>query len=63
MKIFSMGVILNKRRRTSLHRGSVYGHAYIWHDRVHGHHKLFHDYFGENPVYSSKLFRLRFQMS
>ena len=28
--------ILNKQRRTSLHRGSVYGHAYIWRDRVHG---------------------------
>ena len=55
--------ILNKQRRTSLHRGSVYGHAYIWRDRVHGHHKLFHDYFGENPVYSPKLFRRRFRMN
>ena len=55
--------ILNKQRRTSLHRGSVYGHAYIWRDRVHGHHKLFHDYFGENPMYSPKLFRRRFRMN
>ncbi|KAF3444889.1 hypothetical protein FNV43_RR14582 [Rhamnella rubrinervis] len=50
--ISTVGELLNKRRRTSPHYGSVYGHAYIWRDRVHGHHKLFHDYFGENPVYS-----------
>ena len=30
MTISAMGEILNKRRRTSLHRGSVYGHAYIY---------------------------------
>ena len=56
-------MLFNKRRRTTLHCGSVYGHAYIWRDSVHGHQKLFNDYFGENPMYSSNLFRRRFQMS
>ena len=60
MTIFVVGEIINKRRRTSLHHGSIYGHANIWIDRVHGYHKLFHDYFGENLVYSPKLFRMRF---
>ncbi|XP_031261670.1 uncharacterized protein LOC116119875 [Pistacia vera] len=63
LTISAIGELLNKRRRTSPHRGSVYGHAYIWRDRVHGHHKLFHEYFGENPVYSPNLFRRRFRMS
>ena len=60
MTIASIEELVNKKRGTTLHRGSIQGHAYIWQDRVHGHHKLFHDYFGENPVYSPVLFRKRF---
>ena len=63
MTIASIEELVNRKRGTTLHCGSIQGHAYIWRDRVHGHHKLFHDYFGENPVYSPVLFRRRFRMN
>ena len=63
MTIAYIEELVNKKRRTMLHRDSIQGHAYIWRDRVHGYHKLFHDYFGENPIYSPVLFQRRFRMN
>ncbi|XP_055960821.1 uncharacterized protein LOC126670604 [Mercurialis annua] len=63
LTISTIGELLNKKRKISLHRGSVFGRTFIRRNRVHGHHKLFHDYFGEDPVYSSTLFRRRFRMN
>lgn len=59
--ISTIGESVNKR--TSLYRRSVYSRTCIWRNRVHGHYKLYHDYFGENPVYSPSLFQRRFRMS
>ncbi|KAI3827348.1 hypothetical protein L1987_01421 [Smallanthus sonchifolius] len=36
---------------------------FIRRDHIEGHERLFRDYFAENPVYTPKLFRRRFQMS
>ncbi|XP_050238053.1 uncharacterized protein LOC126687536 [Mercurialis annua] len=54
---------INRNRRASLYRMSVYGRSYIWRNRVHCHYKIYHDYFGENLVYSPSLLRRRFRMS
>ncbi|XP_050212628.1 uncharacterized protein LOC126664324 [Mercurialis annua] len=60
--VSTIGESLNKKRRTLYHR-SIYSRTYIWRNRIHGHFKLYHDYFGENPVYSPSAFRRRFRMS
>ncbi|RWR75069.1 putative nuclease HARBI1 [Cinnamomum micranthum f. kanehirae] len=52
----------NLRRRTRVHRGSIQGHAVIHRGRISGHHRLYNDYFSENPVYTPSQFRRRFRM-
>lgn len=47
-----------KRRR----RGSVHGHRVIDRRREEYHHKLYEDYFAENPIYTLSQFRRRFRM-
>ncbi|XP_020242692.1 uncharacterized protein LOC109820907 [Asparagus officinalis] len=49
-------------RSASRRLGSVRGHAVIQCDRVQGHNRLYRDYFAEEPVFGSQLFRRRFQM-
>lgn len=63
MTLASTEDMVNKRRRTSFHRGSIQGRAYIVCDRVHEHLKLLHDYFRENPIYFQNVFRRRFRMN
>ncbi|KAM0055725.1 hypothetical protein Hdeb2414_s0006g00209541 [Helianthus debilis subsp. tardiflorus] len=36
---------------------------FIRRNYIQGHERLYRDYFAENPVYPSNLFRLRFRMS
>ncbi|KAF5794373.1 putative harbinger transposase-derived protein [Helianthus annuus] len=36
---------------------------FIRRNHIQGHERLYRDYFAENPVYPSNLFRLRFRMS
>ncbi|RWR96832.1 transposon protein, putative, Pong sub-class [Cinnamomum micranthum f. kanehirae] len=45
-----------------VHRGSIQGHAVIHRGRISGHHRLYNDYFSENPIYTPSQFRRRFQM-
>ncbi|RWR74579.1 putative nuclease HARBI1 [Cinnamomum micranthum f. kanehirae] len=52
----------NLRRRTRVHRDSIQGHAIIHRGRISGHHRLYNDYFSENPVYTPSQFRRRFRM-
>ncbi|XP_050238269.1 uncharacterized protein LOC126687737 [Mercurialis annua] len=49
--------------RELLDLAQLFGRAFIWRNRVHGHHKLFHGYLRENPVYFPTLFRRRFRMN
>ncbi|RWR83961.1 putative nuclease HARBI1 [Cinnamomum micranthum f. kanehirae] len=52
----------NLRRRTKMHRGSIQGHAVIQRERISGHHRLYNNYFSENPVYTPFQSRMRFRM-
>ncbi|RWR85040.1 putative nuclease HARBI1 [Cinnamomum micranthum f. kanehirae] len=52
----------NLRRRTRVHRGFIQGHAVIHRGRISRHHRLYNDYFSENPVYTPSQFRRRFRM-
>ncbi|RWR72185.1 putative nuclease HARBI1 [Cinnamomum micranthum f. kanehirae] len=52
----------NLRRRTRVHRGFIQGHAVIHRGQISGHHRLYNDYFSENPVYTPSQFRRRFRM-
>ncbi|RWR85272.1 putative nuclease HARBI1 [Cinnamomum micranthum f. kanehirae] len=52
----------NLRRRTRVYRSSIQGHAVIHRGRISGHHRLYNDYFSENPVYTPSQFRRRFRM-
>ncbi|RWR92167.1 putative nuclease HARBI1 [Cinnamomum micranthum f. kanehirae] len=52
----------NLQRRTRVHRGSIQGHAVMHRGRISGHHRLYNDYFSENPVYTLSQFRRRFRM-
>ena len=45
-----------------MHRGSIQGHAVIHRGRILGHHRLYNDYFSENPVYAPSQFQRRFRM-
>ncbi|XP_042962638.1 uncharacterized protein LOC122296908 [Carya illinoinensis] len=49
--------------QSSRQRGNSQRRKFIRHDHVQGHERLFRDYFAENPVYPSNLFRRRFRMS
>ncbi|XP_042977865.1 uncharacterized protein LOC122308659 [Carya illinoinensis] len=49
--------------QSSRRRGNSQRRKFIRRDHVQGHERLFHDYFAENPVYPSNLFRRRFRMS
>ncbi|RWR94254.1 putative nuclease HARBI1 [Cinnamomum micranthum f. kanehirae] len=46
----------NLRRRTRVHRGSIQGHAVIHRGRISRHHRLYNDYFSENPIYTPSQF-------
>ncbi|XP_042957931.1 uncharacterized protein LOC122293424 [Carya illinoinensis] len=49
--------------QSSRRRGNSQRRKFIRRDHVQGHERLFRDYFAENPVYPSNLFRRRFRMS
>ncbi|XP_055961572.1 uncharacterized protein LOC126678954 [Mercurialis annua] len=59
--VSTIGESLNKKR--TLYPRLLHSRTYIWRNRIHGHFKLYNDYFGENPVYSPSAFRRRFRMS
>ncbi|XP_057793131.1 uncharacterized protein LOC131009740 [Salvia miltiorrhiza] len=48
---------------TKIHGGSVLGHKVIHRDREAAAHRLFNDYFSENPTFNEGMFRRRFRMS
>ncbi|XP_057812312.1 uncharacterized protein LOC131026456 [Salvia miltiorrhiza] len=48
---------------TKIHGGSVLGHKVIHRDREAAAHRLFNDYFFENPTFNEGMFRRRFRMS
>ncbi|KAF5451832.1 hypothetical protein F2P56_026897 [Juglans regia] len=48
---------------SSRHHGNRQRRKFIRRDHIQGHECLFRDYFSENPVYLSNLFRRRFRMS
>ncbi|KAF5472425.1 hypothetical protein F2P56_009145 [Juglans regia] len=48
---------------SSRHHGNRQRRNFIRRDHIQGHECLFRDYFSENPVYPSNLFRRRFRMS
>ncbi|RWR93432.1 putative nuclease HARBI1 [Cinnamomum micranthum f. kanehirae] len=52
----------NSQRRTRVHRGYIQGQAVIHRGRISGHHRLYNDYFSENPIYNPSQFRRRFRM-
>ncbi|RWR94628.1 putative nuclease HARBI1 [Cinnamomum micranthum f. kanehirae] len=52
----------NLQRRTRVHHDSIQGHAVIHRGRISGHHRLYNDYFSENPVYTPSQFRRRLRM-
>ncbi|XP_042939559.1 uncharacterized protein LOC122274600 [Carya illinoinensis] len=49
--------------QSSRRRGNSQRRKFIRRDHVQGHECIFRDYFAENPVYPSNLFRRRFRMS
>ncbi|XP_042973135.1 uncharacterized protein LOC122304941 [Carya illinoinensis] len=49
--------------QSSRQRGNSQRRKFIRRGHVQGHERLFRDYFAENPVYPSNLFRRRFRMS
>ncbi|XP_057791168.1 uncharacterized protein LOC131008295 [Salvia miltiorrhiza] len=48
---------------TKIHGGSVLGHKVIHRDREAAAHRLFNDYFSENPTFNEGMFHRRFRMS
>ena len=42
------------------HRGSVLGHRVLRRDRQAGHHRLYQDYFSDDPTYGHSYFRRRY---
>ncbi|XP_035541678.1 uncharacterized protein LOC109020365 [Juglans regia] len=60
-----LDVVLNDEadEQSSRHRANRQRSKFIRRDHIQGHECLFGDYFAENPVYFSNLFRMRFQMS
>ncbi|XP_040995207.1 uncharacterized protein LOC121241496 [Juglans microcarpa x Juglans regia] len=48
---------------SSRHCGNRQRRKFIRRDHIQGHERIFRDYFAENPVYPSNLFRRRFRMS
>ncbi|KAF5448017.1 hypothetical protein F2P56_033525 [Juglans regia] len=48
---------------SSRHHGNRQPRKFLRRDHIQGHECLFRDYFSENPVYPSNLFRRRFRMS
>ncbi|XP_035551517.1 uncharacterized protein LOC108981773 [Juglans regia] len=48
---------------SSRHHGNRQRRKFIRRDHIQGHECIFRDYFSENPVYPSNLFRRRFRMS
>ncbi|XP_041000248.1 uncharacterized protein LOC121246228 [Juglans microcarpa x Juglans regia] len=60
-----LDVVLNVEAdgESSRHRGNRQRRKFIRRDHIQAHQRLFHDYFAENPVYPSNLFRRTFRMS
>ncbi|XP_041002302.1 uncharacterized protein LOC121247968 [Juglans microcarpa x Juglans regia] len=60
-----LDVVLNDKAdgQSSRHRANRQRRKFIWRDHIQRQEGLFRDYFAENPVYLSNLFRRRFQMS
>ncbi|XP_040990936.1 uncharacterized protein LOC121238161 [Juglans microcarpa x Juglans regia] len=60
-----LDVVLNVEvnGESSRHRGNRQHRKFIRRDHIQWHECLFHDYFIENPIYHSNLFRMRFRMS
>jgi hypothetical protein len=54
---------LKKERASTSHRGSIVGRKVIKRNYLQGEERLFHDYFSDNPVFPSYIFRRRFRMS
>jgi hypothetical protein len=54
---------LKKERASTSHRGSIVGRKVIKRNYLQGEERLFHDYFSDNPVFPSHIFRRRFRMS
>ena len=42
------------------HHGSVLGYRVLWRDRQAGHHRLYQDYFSDDPTYGHSYFRRRY---
>jgi hypothetical protein len=42
------------------YRGSIQGHRVLRRDRIAGYHRLYQDYFSENPTYGHCYFRRRY---
>jgi hypothetical protein len=40
-----------------IHRGSIIGPRTVNHERLSWHYLLYHDYFSDNPIFGSELFR------
>ncbi|XP_042942724.1 uncharacterized protein LOC122276897 [Carya illinoinensis] len=49
--------------QSSRQRGNRHPRKFIRRDHAQGYERLFRDYFAENPIYHSNLFRRRFRMS
>ncbi|XP_035541500.1 uncharacterized protein LOC118344576 [Juglans regia] len=62
---YELDVVLNDEvnRQSSRHHGNRQCRKFIRRDRIQGHEHQFCDYFAENPIYPSNIFRMRFQMN
>ncbi|XP_047337985.1 putative nuclease HARBI1 [Impatiens glandulifera] len=55
--------LLEQQNEQVFHGGSIPGHIVINRDRENAHHRLYNDYFSDNPVYNEIMFRRRYRMS
>ena len=55
--------LLEQQNEQVFHGGSIPGHIVINRDRENAHHRLYNDYFSDNPVYNGTMFCRRYRMS